>query len=389
MTGQERGSQFPPPSPGNQRRILLASPDASLADFNQTPIGSPVAPQLLNAELVRLGYVVHWWSPQAHGLTQIAGNVRTLLRQVRQTDADVVHLFLLTPSLAWIAGLLVRNAETPLLVTFSTHCHSGWRWLRKHNGFRSRQVRWHLFKYVAYHPAWTGLARRLPQAGAYSVASQYQARQLEELHFPADRLHVIPNMSDLESGSEPQPGQRPSCQVGFMGHFTPSKGIDSLLQAFDIVALSRDDAELRIAWSGRGNDAFVRSAIASSPFARRIELLGRVDRRQFLNGLTVLVQPYRHLLGTQIYPNTLLEAMALGVPLVTTEVPPLPELLGDGAAVLVPPEDPDALAQAILALCANEDLRNQQQFVQSQVARRSSVSRVADAYHGLYQTLIR
>jgi glycosyltransferase involved in cell wall biosynthesis len=52
------------------------------------------------------------------------------------------------------------------------------------------------------------------------------------------------------------------------------------------------------------------------------------------------------------------EAMACGVPLVATTGGALPEVVGDdGAGLLVPPGDPDALAQAILRLCGDAQLR--------------------------------
>jgi len=57
-------------------------------------------------------------------------------------------------------------------------------------------------------------------------------------------------------------------------------------------------------------------------------------------------------------PIKILEAMALGVPVVTTSLPPIEELVGD-AAILVPPLDQVSLADEIMKLLKNHNLRNE------------------------------
>jgi colanic acid/amylovoran biosynthesis glycosyltransferase len=56
-------------------------------------------------------------------------------------------------------------------------------------------------------------------------------------------------------------------------------------------------------------------------------------------------------------PVSLLEAMSAGVPVVATSTGAIPELLGDGAGVLVPPSDPDALAEALAMLAGDPEAR--------------------------------
>jgi glycosyltransferase involved in cell wall biosynthesis len=63
----------------------------------------------------------------------------------------------------------------------------------------------------------------------------------------------------------------------------------------------------------------------------------------------LFVQPsHREALGTAV-----LEAMALGIPVVASRTGGLPELIGDGAGMLVPPRDPQALAIALEYLLGN------------------------------------
>lgn len=367
---------------------MLASPDGSLSNFNITPVGTPIASHQFESHLIRQGYDIEWWVPEAHNLAHVLANTKKLIRNIRQSEVNLVHLFLLNPSLAWIAGVIAEKTNSPMIITFSTHCHTGWKWLKNHVNTNFLEIRWYLFKYIAYHPAWIKLAKMLKTSEAYTVASNYQAAQLEKYGFPDKYLHVIPNMSRMERSETINISKRPPCKIGFIGHFTPSKGIDILLEAFEILASSRRDAELYIAWSGRGNGAEVKSAIKDSSFTDRIALLGKVELRQFFHELTVLCQPYRHLVGTQIYPNSLLEAMSANVPVITTNLEPLKELFGNNEALLVPPENPVALAEAIGKLCTNEQLRSKQQTAQHETASKFSSSKVTKAYHEIYQHIM-
>jgi glycosyltransferase involved in cell wall biosynthesis len=87
-------------------------------------------------------------------------------------------------------------------------------------------------------------------------------------------------------------------------------------------------------------------------------------------------------------PNVMVEAMAAGLPVVSTAVSGIPELVRDGEnGLLVPPEDPAALASALLKLAADASLRDR-----LAVAGRSTVAerfdgdvlarRMAGLFHG-------
>ena len=58
-------------------------------------------------------------------------------------------------------------------------------------------------------------------------------------------------------------------------------------------------------------------------------------------------------------PLSILEAMALGLPLITTDVASLPELVPDGAGLIIPPGEPEVLAVALRALAQDPALREQ------------------------------
>jgi glycosyltransferase involved in cell wall biosynthesis len=274
------------------------------------------------------------------------------------------------------------------MTTFSTHCHRGLGWLLSQIRRTPLELPWYLFKYFTYHTLWVKLVRHSGRNCAYSVGSNFQADQLKRLGFEDGKVFVVPNMTGRPQNPSyrRQPGDK--FRIGFLGHFTPAKGWDMLLEAFDRVADKIEDAELVLAWSGRGKSSPVQTAIQASRYKDRINLIGVVDPWKFLSQLMVLVLPYRHLVGTQLYPNTLLEAISVGVPVITANLRPLDELLAGGAACLVEPFNVPELAAAMVRLYKNEDLRKKQLDVQKTITHNFSAPAVARAYHNIYRKLV-
>jgi len=119
---------------------------------------------------------------------------------------------------------------------------------------------------------------------------------------------------------------------------------------------------------------------------------------------------YIHAARADTFPNTVLEALACGAPVVATAVGGIPEQVkgvhgsrftvhgsalnthgtGEATGVLVPPGDADAMAEAIVALLADEPLRKSLAANAAQDARqRFSLERQADEYLAWYEQLVR
>jgi len=80
-----------------------------------------------------------------------------------------------------------------------------------------------------------------------------------------------------------------------------------------------------------------------------VSMPGSVPRPEgVLTRATLLIQPSRH----EGFGSVVLEALALGVPVVASAVGGLPDALAGGGGVLVPPNDPTALANAVAGLLA-------------------------------------
>lgn len=132
----------------------------------------------------------------------------------------------------------------------------------------------------------------------------------------------------------------------FIGNLLPVKGVDVLLDACRALASRRDDWCLHLVGDGAGRAGLEQQARA----------LGLTDRVLFhgsrahaelpawLRASDLFVLPSR----SEGIPNVLLEASACGTPWVASQVGGIPEIATLGASILVPPEQPQALADALV-----------------------------------------
>jgi glycosyltransferase involved in cell wall biosynthesis len=92
--------------------------------------------------------------------------------------------------------------------------------------------------------------------------------------------------------------------------------------------------------------------------------------------------------SNDIIPNVILEAMAMGVPVVATRLTAIPELIEDGeSGLLVPPNDAAALADAIERLIVDKSLRERLVAnARAQVAERFDVTKNVRHYAELFQS---
>jgi len=141
--------------------------------------------------------------------------------------------------------------------------------------------------------------------------------------------------------------------VGAAGRFQKVKGYDVLIDAFGLVPLSID---ARLVLFGDGPErAALEARAGAHPDPSRVVFAGHVDDiASGLAAVDLLVVPSRH----EGMPMTLLEGMALGRAIVASNVGGIPEAVVDGVSgVLVAPEDPAALAAAIVRLLGDAALR--------------------------------
>ena len=209
-----------------------------------------------------------------------------------------------------------------------------------------------------------------------------------------DKLVVIHNGIPLEDF---QPGDRvvaraglgiptSACVVGTVGRLHPVKGTSYLLEAFADLAPGHAEAILLLVGDGPQRTQLEELARCLG-VSERVRFLGnRSDVSRLLQAMDVFVLAS----VWEGMPNAALEAMAVGLPVVATGVGGTPEAVVDGeTGLLVPPRDPDGLAQAIARLLRDPELwRTMGQAGRRRVEQHFSVEQMVRQTERLYEELL-
>lgn len=253
---------------------------------------------------------------------------------------------------------------------------------------------WHLFAAPA---VWIAHARRVPvivnyRGGEAAEFLQRSARSVRATMRRARRLvvpsgflqdvfgrhgmpaEVVPNIVDLVRFRPADTAQK-AAQIIVARNLEPIYDNATALRAFALVRAQHAQARLLIAGTGP-QEAMLRSLAAELGVADAVEFAGRLDRdtmAQRLRDSRVALNPSL----VDNMPNSVLEALASGVPVVSTRVGGVPFIVDhERTALLVPPGDPPAMARAIGRLLANQDL-----------AHRLRDAGLADAQHYTWQAV--
>lgn len=162
------------------------------------------------------------------------------------------------------------------------------------------------------------------------------------------------------------------------------KGLDVLLESFTQVRKSSPSARLVIAGRGGNQSEILQQAVGRLGLADCVILVGaRTDVPDLLCAADAFVLPSRW----EGFGGVLLEAMALRAPIVASDLPAVREVVSSGEhALLVDPEDPDALARAISRTL--DDATGTAERTNAALARfseRFTIDRVADQMVAFYE----
>lgn len=180
--------------------------------------------------------------------------------------------------------------------------------------------------------------------------------------------------------------------VGSVGHLDPIKGFDILIDAAKIVAAERDDISFTIAGEDKSRDGrnrkFIEQKIVELGLHEKIRLDGWVDDiRPTFAKLDIFVSAARQ----EPFGLVMGEAMASGIPVIATRSEGATEFVEDGVSgLLVPLEDPEALAAAILKLASDTSL--QTAFVNNaadRVRELFSIQRMVSQTEEFYRSIIK
>ncbi|MEJ2345806.1 MAG: TIGR03088 family PEP-CTERM/XrtA system glycosyltransferase [Gammaproteobacteria bacterium] len=304
-----------------------------------------------------------------------------LWKTFHQLKPDVVHTRNLNALEAQVPAFLAG-------VRGRIHGEHGWD-VHDQDG-RSRKYRW-----------WRRVFR--PFVQRYVALSRHIEGYLEnEVRVPTDRIVRICNGVDTETFGPPAGGREPLPEVGGAGDVDLVIGTVGRLEAVkDQITLARafvrlvaDQPELmnrcRLVMIGEGSlRPEIERVLSDAGLAGSVWLPGaRDDVARLLRGFDVFVLPSK----AEGISNTILEAMASGLPVVATDVGGNRELVADGTTgFLVPRDDPEAMAGALLNYVRNPELakshgRSARRRIEAEFSIDGMVRRYGDLYSEVLAT---
>jgi glycosyltransferase involved in cell wall biosynthesis len=214
---------------------------------------------------------------------------------------------------------------------------------------------------------------------------------INDLGVSANKVIAVPNGVDVNKFSPRQVDEGKSEVAGLdpdkfviscVGRLVPEKDHENLLNAIKrLVDSGMTDFEVVIVGDGPRFDEVQRiiEKLGISPY---VKMLGaRNDVVDILKGTDVVVLSSK----TEGLPMVLIEAMAAGVPCVATAVGGIPQLLSDGAGVVVPAKDSESLAGAIKDLYENRDrLKEIGPRARQRIVEGYDIDHVVDCYLSVF-----
>ncbi|HEY1754525.1 MAG TPA: glycosyltransferase [Bryobacteraceae bacterium] len=260
-----------------------------------------------------------------------AAGIRKCVADLRRNfDFDLIHAHFTYPD-GVVAIELGRLYNVPVIVTE----HIPWDvWAAKYPKVRERAAQAALR--CAYHVS----------------VSESVRRTVEESTGQKDNFVVVPNGVDGSLFTAGENGQKRSRnQILFAGAVRPIKGVDVLLRAVRLLVNQGVDANLLVvgeAYYGsyRKEETRLRQLALELDLETKVRFAGKkspADLAADMRESAVLVLPSR----AESFGMVLVEALASGTPVVATRCGGPEDIVNDQVGVLVPKEDPEALAKGI------------------------------------------
>ncbi|HEX6201450.1 MAG TPA: glycosyltransferase family 4 protein [Thermoanaerobaculia bacterium] len=284
---------------------------------------------------------------------RLPGRVAALRRRLRAERPDLLHTSLFASDL--VGRLAAAGTGVPVLSSVVQTSYDADRWRALRLGMLKRRL-------VRAVDGWT--ARHLA-AHLHAVSGPVAQHAVEHLGVAAERVTVVDRGRDSRRLGEPgrQRRERVRRALGLpldaplvlnVGRRDPAKGQQHLVVAAADLARRRPDLVVLVA--GRSGPA--------TPFLDRLRrdfglegVVRFLDHRDDLPDLLAAADVLAVTSSVEGMPGAVLEAMALGVPVVAFDIPTVAEVVeADDSALLVPPGEPAALAAAIERVLADPEL---------------------------------
>ena len=295
-----------------------------------------------------------------------------LIRMLRAWRPDIVHAHMVHANL--LARAVRPLARIPALVCTA---HS------IDEGGRAREIAYRLTDRLADHTT--------------NVSAAAVRRYVAVRAAPAHKISVMPNGVDVQRfRPDPETRSRARRELGLApeqftwlaaGRFDEAKDYPNMLDAYARSRATAGPGKLLIAGDGPGFDAVARIRDERG----QQDVVTLLGRRDDMPHLMAAADAFLLSSAWEGLPMVLLEAAAAGLPIVATDVGGNGEIVAEGSnGLLVPPRDPDRLAEAIRRLesSSDEDRRAMARAGRERAAERYGLDGVLDRWRRLYDELL-
>lgn len=216
----------------------------------------------------------------------------------------------------------------------------------------------------------------------FRLAVSEDIRQLRIHHegIPAESIRLVKNAVDTTM----IPGERLNrpAHIGALGRLVDAKDYGVLIRAMAVLRDRGFSLTLEIAGDGPEYDD-LKSLVVEQQLEDSIKLSGFQDAGKFLERIDIFVISSKR----EGLPVSLLEAMAHGLPVVATRVGGIPEVIEDGKeGRLCEPENPDELAETIISLVEDRNLRlSVSRSARKKIEQNFSIQVLAEEMQSLYR----
>ena len=277
--------------------------------------------------------------------------IRELTARLREQRYDLIHIQ--TPFVAHYAGIELADAlGVPRIETYHTFFEE------------------YLFHYVPFLPkGWLrAAARRFSRTQGNSVAAlvvpSTAMREVLGSYGVTAPMHVIPTgipLADFSGGDGARFRMRLGVAAGtplllFVGRVAHEKNIGFLLRALQLARQQVPALEMVIAGEGPAESS-LRRETAQLGLEARVHFVGYLDRKGALLDCYAAADAFVFASRTETQGLVLLEAMAVGLPVVSTAVMGTRDIVGPRRGALVPEDDERAFAGEIVRLIGDPALR--------------------------------
>ncbi|MCB0194330.1 MAG: glycosyltransferase family 4 protein [Anaerolineae bacterium] len=287
---------------------------------------------------------LHWLSPDVNfqpfpkpRLRQPAKQISLmfkLIKRIKQFDPDVIHF---QKGHLWFNLALTFLRRYPLVMAIHDPRH--------HMGDKGAYNQPQPIMDYAYRRANRVIAHNEPMKQII----------VEELGIPEQIIDIVPLIERGNANAQTEV-QEQTNEILFFGRIWAYKGLEYLIRAEPLITAQIPDAKIVIAGKGDDFSSYRRMMVNPENFIVHNEFVSYEKRAKLFRRASIVVLPYVEATQSGVIPV----AYTFAKPVIATEVGGLPSQVEHGrTGFLVPPCDEKALADSIIQLLQDNDLRRQ------------------------------